>query len=1014
MATLFALAIALFIGVAPVKAEAACAHKTVKNCVCTSCGEAVHKNTEWISDTAKHRQVCKDCNAILVSSTAHKDLSYKVTSDGTQHVTTCKTCGYSVTEDHTVGKKECRCVYCEQIMGHDLKTVNNGTNHWQECSVCDYKTAEEAHDWDVTPGENGNHTKVCNVCKKEVVEACADVNTDKDCLCDTCDVAMATTEHKLVKVAAVAKKACTDEGAFEHYKCEYCGKLFSVVDYRELTAEEIIDKAEEHDESTTWFNDETSHWHVCKNKDCEVEKLSEANHTLEWKNNGDVHWQYCETCGYASTGEAHEFDVVYNNDGTHSKTCKTCGLVVESVNCWDSNDDCMCETCGGLIKHEIGPLSTVNKRSAKCEKDGWEKHYKCNQCGNLFNYDGKTCTLTSAEEVKIPATGHVETAVVHYAEYHVERCVKCEVEVGEHVAHDFTYVDNNNGKHTATCSGCSRTITEAHTDSDTDNDCVCDAGCGHVMNHQGEDLTYHARKEATCTTDGNKGYFTCNTCGGIFTGSKEKGFTEYTGNYVLEALGHDWEYRRDTLSGQHIVRCTRCESYETMGHSDTNGDCMCDIGECGALVHSHEHVYVAEVAPSCGVAGTKAYYYYKDCGRMFDMNANEISAPVAIAALDHVAGDEYEAIDGDMHAIKCENCGEVMETVAHTDSNGDNRCDVCTVELTLKHVAQVDPTCTDIGYKEYWISEVTGRKYADANGNEYITSVETIPANGHSYTTSNGNQHVCGVCGHAANHTASDRACFCIECNLPMGNHTIEVVDAVAPTCTKAGTAAYVKCSCGTMYDAMGNVITAPASIPATGHVMDLTLVNDNDDHYIVCTTCGYEAHEEHAMAVEDPLKGNYHQWICECGEVETAQHADTDGDNKCDDCGHDMSGSTVTVENHDSTTVTTGNPETVNTSKNWIQNWFSNLFSGNAGGSSSSNNATSKSNTTTSGTASTGSNSGSTSTGSSTTAANNGGNASTGSTATGSTGSTTESSGIINEFIQWLSQLFGAWLQGK
>ena len=95
LATLFALVliVAMFIGVAPVEAEAACAHKTVKNCECTSCGAAVHK-LEWKSDSQKHYQECSVCKKHFNEGT-HQDVAYSATSDDTQHTAMCRTCGYT-------------------------------------------------------------------------------------------------------------------------------------------------------------------------------------------------------------------------------------------------------------------------------------------------------------------------------------------------------------------------------------------------------------------------------------------------------------------------------------------------------------------------------------------------------------------------------------------------------------------------------------------------------------------------------------------------------------------------------------------------------------------------------------------------------------------------------------------------------------------------------------------------------------------------------------------------------
>lgn len=918
MATLFALAIALFIGVAPVKAEAAVAqHEHYDNggspCVCdyAGCTEPVHHLTKVEKVDANHEKpgnieyyVCSECNKwfkdeaateyiqkaddVVIPKIEH-ELVWEV-KDGT-HKQYCTGCGYVPVPEtaHTLSKTDngngthtikCTvegCTYEVKDAAHD-----DGTKKDCICGVCNAEMEHTPSEWKLYPSNNAKHFRQCTNCAK-TLEVADHVDADKNCICDECGHQLM---HTVVNVNYQAA-TCEKDGNTDHRKCTTCGTLFEWNSSKVLKPEEVVIKAKGHTANGVWEKGADSHYQWCANN-CGTKMLEEEHTCGDWKeypSNKSKHFHQCTVCYKTVETEAHNY--VYTKcegENKHKRECVDCGQYTY-IQCDVGKTKCVCSDCKGVKVHNIADLRTVAEKSATCTEGGYEKHYECPTCKKLFKYEGGVCTEITIADV------------------------------------------------------------------------------------------------------------------------------------TTEALGHDWKYSKDTESKKHFVECTRCDACETMGHTDTDGDCLCDLGTCNALVHSHEHVYVEEVPATCGKAGTKAYYYYKDCGKMFDLNENPIKAPVEIPALDHVASDEFEAIDGNQHAIKCEKCGEVMETETHVDSNEDNRCDVCKVELTLVEVPEEPATCTDIGYEKCWKSPVTNKMYADPYGNEYITSRKVIPAKGHTYTTSNGAQHICKDCGHAVNHTASkERPCFCSVCNLPIGGHTIEAVAAVEPTCTKAGTEAYVKCSCGAMYDAQGNVIAKVKSIPAKGHILDTTKVNDaaEGDHYMVCTVCGYEAHEDHAMAVKDPLKGNYHQYVCECGKVVTEKHADKDGDKICDACGHDMSGSSVKVENHDSKTVVTGEAETVDNSKSWLQNWFDNLFGSNAGGSASSSNSAKAADD---GTSTQGGNAGdkSDASGNKAPEADNSGNAGSGSSGQSSTNTNTSTeTGIINEFIQWLSQLFGAWLQGK
>lgn len=951
LATLFALAVALFIGVAPVKAEAACAHNhyekvEAKEPTCTQKG--------W---TAYYK--CLDCG--LASETRNFKNPVKWTTfilDMTEH-----------------------------------------------------------------PDE------------------------DKDCVCDVCK---ASLEHKLSeKPTPEIQPTCEKDGEWGHYVCEVCNRLFSKSNpSKEVTAEAIVRPAIGHKPATDWSEDESGHWHACAN-DSE-EQLDFAAHTFEQKFDGTNHWMECTVCGYKKDVTAHAWEWTSNGDysGKHVATCTVCGKVynAEGDACVDNDGDCHCDYCKAPMPHywDASNMTYVAKKNPTCVEAGYPEHEECKICHVWIQYGDKV--IAEADKV-IPATGHTEasewmkdasghwhnctvcmdpistTKQEHTFEWvsdgdqHWQKCTVCGYETDKE-GHDWDRVCNGDGTHTTKCTKCSAVMgnqTWECKDSPDDDDCVCD-GCGGTVEHDKTQMNAHAPVEATCTETGTRGYWDCPFCGKLFVDGKDGKLEEVT-DVTTEALDHDWKYVKDTLNGQHLQKCKRCGAYQTFGHVDSNGDCLCDIGGCGTPVHSHTYVHVARVEPTCGKEGTEEYLKYEGCGKMFDMNGNPIDAPAVIPALEHEWSEEWEVVE-DGHAKKCVNCGELQAAEAHTDSDGDNRCDVCKVELTLDYVPQQDPTCTDIGYKEYWISPITGRMYADPNGKEFITARETIPATGHSYTISDGIYHVCDVCGHTQKHVAdADYPCFCSICHLPLSGHEMTFVDTVVATCTKPGTKAYLACSCGRLYDVItGEEISAPISIPAIGHKLSSELVEDTrqGDHYQVCVHagCDYEYHSEHEYEVEDPLKGNYHQFICACGHVETEVHYDKDGDNKCDECGHDMANTTVVVEQHDPVTVITGEKDTVDNTKTWWQNWWSNLTSSNAGSETSGNTATAASD---SGSSTAGSSSG-TSTG---TPAASGGSSTTsgsssasGSSNTGSTsGSASSTSGsgttsAIDQLILFLTEL--------
>ena len=925
LAALFALALALFIGVAPVEAEAAHQHvDTNNNNVCDVTGCSVHVH----------------------------HLSHFAATDAT----------------------------C---------TVQGHIEYWQclgGSSACGKCYTDEAATTEIA----GSDT---------VLAATGHVDEDKDCVCDVCN---ASLEHKLTKVPGTAP-TCEKPGEWGHYECEVCHHLFSESDStREVTAAAIVRSAIGHASATVWSNDESGHWHACTN-DSE-EQLDFAAHSFEQKSGGTNHWMECTVCDYQKDVTAHVWEWKSNGDysGKHVATCTVCGKVynAEGDACKDKDGDCHCDFCKAPMPHEVSDLTIVKKKNATCTEPGMEKHYLCKTCSQIFKFEEGKCVPTTQDELRIEpldhlvsegaawerdATGHWHVCEqsgcevkVDYAAHtigdwlnskdgtkHWHQCSICRT--GLDIAdHEYVPVPNGNGTHTLTCKVCGVTSGDPIkcTDSLKDDDCACD-DCGALVTHNNKMLSKIDGVPATCTEDGTIEHYQCKTCKKLFV--KKDGAYVEVNDVTEKALGHDWVFVENISvdvdnpeKTVHLFECSRCPAHKTGGHVDSDNDCYCDLEACGALVHSHKIIEVPGQKANCLQEGFDTYYKYEGCDTFFEDadGTKPLKVLVKTAKTDHTWGAWTS--EGDNHVRICTVCG-TKESGEHVDEMGDdNRCDVCKVELTLDYVPQQDPTCTDIGYKEYWISPITGRMYADPNGEEFISERTKIPATGHSYTISEGIYHVCEVCGHTQKHVADpENPCFCKICYHLMPGHEMAYVPTVPATCTEDGTKAYFRCSCGKLYDASsletaGAEIEKPAIIPAIGHKLSGNLVEDTrlGDHYRYCVHagCDYEIHSEHDCKAEDPLSGNYHQFVCECGYTRSEIHYDKDGDKKCDECGHDMANTTVTVEQHDSIKVITGDKDKVDNTQSWWKNWWNMLTSSNAGSQTSGN--TPAASTTTSGSA--------------------------------------------------------------
>ena len=809
--------------------------------------------------------------------------------------------------------------------------------HFHRCTISgcgEIVDASVPHNFDkyVTAGEN-KHDATCKDCGRVV--KLDHVDADKDCKCDDCNRALA---HDFEIIEAVAK-TCTTDGIYKHAKCKVCGGLYTYDGATAITEAHIVDKAPQHKAYTQWLKDETGHWHMCQNEDlkCE-EKLEFAAHTpSEWReypSDKSQHFTQCTTCGYSLTKEAHEYKYTAKDYGTdtHKIECTECNKAASVQSCVDGDKDCKCDNCGALMAgvHAAG-LEYIKKVEPKCEEDGVDSHYKCGICGTLFadNAGKRPVTIEVLTLKKLEhdySTGWVKDETGHWryckrtgcdgkvdfaahtpgecrvypsdTSKHFQLCTVCNQSTNIE-AHEYKYEAKayGAGTHAVICDDCG--FTSAQTCVDGDGNCYCDL-CNALLGHARAGLTYHAYKAATCIADGHHGYMTCNTCGNTFKNEKDaNGFYIPGTDFVIETLGHNWGTIGETLNGKHQQQCTRCNLFRAVPHADENGDCVCDVAGCGIIVHSHNLMVIDAKAPTCTEPGTASYLKYEGCGKMFDLDRKPISAPAEIPSLGHDWSGAWEAYDADNHAKECQRCDE-MQIEEHEDANEDNYCDVCEAPLALTYVAQQDPTCTNIGYKAYWVSEITGRKYADEAGSVLISNPEQIPALNHDMQVpesngANGHTSKCSRCTYAlyGAHVNANKDCFCDDCGQVLNGHKIAVGEGIVPTCTKAGVEDYYLCTCGQFYNLNGEPITAPIEMAPLGHKWQNKWYNDNREgaHSKDCMRegCYEKITEAHNLTCEDTYSGNLHEWSCsECSYQKSGVHKDSNGDTICDECGYD------------------------------------------------------------------------------------------------------------------------------
>ena len=925
----------------------------------------VQHDLQWTVTKDGHKKACTGCGYVPVAQAAHDYSGVKaVKIDEETHSFTCKVegCGYDLIGNHNDTNKDCVCDNCNDPLEHNLSDwLKDETGHWKHCSICEQDLEFVAgHNFGkVVSSKDGlKHTRTCKDCGYVAEENCIDNN--QDCKCDTCKYAVKHfwTWGRMKDV--YEDPTCTETGLMAHRKCEYCGLLLKYQSDEVTTLEAVTSDALGHDYQKAISCDEEYHYYRCTRTGC-TEQNQKAKHELVYTS---------------------------NHNGTHSGECKVCHrkpAAAQNVAHIDANKDCVCDDCKVNLNHKLVDVAAVEPA---CEKVGNFAHKKCETCGKLFSIvDGREL---KAEEVVRPALVHTANTKwekdekgFHYQwcanncgtkmlqeehkpgdwkEYpsdktkHFKQCTVCYRSV-EIEAHDFAYNKINETYHEPVCKTCDHKESWVK-HADADKDCLCD-DCGTLMVHVRDDLDYTARHNPTCTEDGNVAYFTCKSCNRNF--EKVNGaFVVYEKDVVLKALDHDWEEGTeiDSATGKHIESCERegCKAVRALAHDDKDGDCKCDINNCGRLIHSHKLVFNNPVAATCKTDGSEAYYTYLECDKaMFAavksgngyVAGAEISAVPVIKALTCEADDEWVPAENGNHVKCCVRCGEVMETKAHNFKQGPV-CPDCGLDETLKHREAKAATCTEQGNVEYWYSDISGKVFLDEFGrNEVAREDVVIAALKHLPTgwIDNGSNHkqTCQRTGcnwsEEAAHSVGN-GCKCSVCGGEVAGHKQTLVKMKSADCENAGHQAYYKCSCGKLYNMGYEEIEAPVVIKQEKHVMSTEVKKDVKEgkHYVQCTNCDYRVYENHGMQLSDPRKGNYHQWLCECGELEIETHYDKNGDNKCDVCDHIMNSSTetTTVEQHDSQTVYTGQSGSVNPTRDWWWNWQEWFTPSNSGGTTS------------------------------------------------------------------------------
>ncbi len=318
----------------------------------------------------------------------------------------------------------------------------------------------------------------------------------------------------------------------------------------------------------------------------------------------------CSLCGETRTETipalGHKYETVYDEATlTTTFTCTGCGHTY-SVSCEDSHarvetwsltettHEAFCYSCLSYWT-ETCNFKEVKRVAATCTADGYVE-YVCDgiQAGAHDAYSGAGCGNTKKEVLPAGCT---------YGEWK----------------------DSGNGMHTATCTVCGKTKTEAHnvvkqaavaptctetglTEGSYCSDCKAVIVAQTVVPATGHTEVIVPAVAATCTTDGSTEGKYCSVCMETLVATQvipAKGHTEVTtpgyaptciatgmtdkiacsvcgeviqAATVIPAAGHSYTYEYEDEDG-HIRGCSKCAYSEYMEHAFSNGECACGAKE---------------------------------------------------------------------------------------------------------------------------------------------------------------------------------------------------------------------------------------------------------------------------------------------------------------------------------------------------------------------------------------------------------------------------------------------------
>ena len=337
---------------------------------------------------------------------------------------------------------------------------------------------------------------------------------------------------------------------------------------------------------------------------------------------GNIQYWTCSECRKIFSDEAGETEINLEATVVPVKAHTLTHVEANAATCTDTGnkEHWKCSVCGALFSDEEGTtpttaevveiaatghtLAKVDAMAATCTDTGNKEHWKCSVCGALFS-DALGTTPTTAESVEIAATGH---------------------DLTETEAKAATCTEDGNIAYW-TCGTCGKLFKDSEgTQEISQSETVVAAG---------HDLSKTEEKAATCTEAGNIDYWTCETCKKLF--SDAEGTTEIEEkDTVVAAMGHTL-----AKTEAEAAICTEAGNteYWTCGtcgkiFSDEKGETEISQEETVVAAEGHNLTKTEAKDATCTEAGNIEYWTCSKCEKLYSDEAGtkEITQKDTVAA----------------------------------------------------------------------------------------------------------------------------------------------------------------------------------------------------------------------------------------------------------------------------------------------------------------------------------------------------------------------------------------------